>query len=170
MHLLDPELQRLQDQFLCDGMVCVYGVPTARIVHVVLPVLLRKQIITAIGKTLEIDSWSPLITFAGMVKDDIKNDFDTLSMQRLDHIAKFPHVVSAFWSNTVCGLWTEKADGIVPPIVCQRSACQRVEAHDTLLVKVKDRQQFNGSDTQLLEIRDFFDNPGEGTGIPATRR
>src|SRR5260370_1867651 len=63
----------------------------------------------------------------------------------------------------------EVANGIVSPVVLKGPAIHRTGAADTLLIKSKDRQQFNSGDAKFLEVRDLLDDASKGARMLAAR-
>src|SRR5260370_22811106 len=63
----------------------------------------------------------------------------------------------------------EVANGIVSPVVLKGPAIHRTGAADTLLIKSKDRQQFNSGDAEFLEVRDLLDDASKGARLLAAR-
>src|SRR5258708_40346135 len=63
----------------------------------------------------------------------------------------------------------EVADGIVSPVILKGPTIHRTGAADTLLIKSKDRQQFNSGDAEFLEVRDLLDDASKGARRLAAR-
>src|SRR5258708_15249079 len=63
----------------------------------------------------------------------------------------------------------EVADGIVSPVILKGPTIHRTGAADTLLIKSKDRQQFNSGDAEFLEVRDLLDDASKGARMLAAR-
>ena len=91
MHFLNPEFQGIYNELFCDGVIAVEGVATARIVHVVLPILGRERVVNAIGKALEVDGRPAMITFGSVIEDNIENHTNPGLVQGLDHVAELVH-------------------------------------------------------------------------------
>ena len=66
-------------------------------------------------------------------------------------------------------LGSEERDGIVAPVVLEFLSCDWIELLQLIFVKLKNWHQLNGGHSQVLEIRDFFDQPGESSRMRHTR-
>src|ERR1700738_91505 len=139
MHFADPEFQCIVNEFLSDGMVATKRIATARIIHIILFVLPRQEVVIVVGKTLEVNDRPLVISFACMVENDIENDLNASFMQRLHHIPELCNMRSRFGMDAVSTLRSHKTDRIVPPIVRQRFAIKGADLFYFFLVKVKYR-------------------------------
>ena len=79
-------------------------------------------------------------------------------MQRLDHVAELVEHRERLRPRTVGVMRREERDRLVAPVVHPERRILRVE--------LEDRQQLDGGDSQLLQIRNLLDQPGVG---PARR-
>ena len=161
MHFLNPEFQGIYNELFCDGVIAVEGVATARIVHVVLPVLGRERVVNAIGKALEVDGRPAMITLGSVIEDDIENYTDPGLVQGLDHVAELIDMIADFGMHTVRVFRCKEAERVVSPVVSERRTIYRTGPLRAFLVKVEDRQQFHSSDSQLFEVGDLLDDTGK---------
>ena len=72
----------------------VERVAAAGIVHVVAAVVLHQTIVGSIVDAAETQRRAQLIAFAGVVVDDIQDDFDPFAVQRADHAFEFGHLLA----------------------------------------------------------------------------
>ena len=170
MHFLNPEFQGIYYELFCDGVIAVEGVAAARIVHVVLPVLGRERVVNAIGKALEVDGRPTMITFGSVIEDDIENHTDPGLVQGLDHVAELIDMIADFGMHTVRVFRCKEAERVISPVVSERRTIYRTGPLRAFLVKVKDRQQFHGSDSQLFEVGDLLDDTGKRPRVLAVGR
>jgi hypothetical protein len=100
-----------------------------------------------------------VIAFRGVIEHDIENHLDAGAMERLDHVAEF--VSGAEWiaPGTVGVMGREERHRRVAPIVDEST-------RTVLHIELEHRQKLYGRDTQTLQVRDLFDQTGEG---PASR-
>src|SRR5271168_4594952 len=100
----------------------------------------------AIVHSLEAEHRSQMISFIGVIENDIQNYFDPVLVQSFDQVAKFLEVVADFRVHAVCALGSKEADRTVAPII--REGLSVDDSEDGLLVKVEHRQKFYGRNSQ----------------------
>jgi len=103
-----------------------------------------------------------VIAFVGVVEHHIEYDFDAGFMERFDHIAKFPHMVSSFRIDTIAWMWGEIAHGAIAPVIGQPLT---FEIPGFGIVELENWQQLDCRNAEFLEIRYFFDDRREGTRL-----
>ena len=85
-----------------------------------------------------------LVAFAGVIEYDIDDDLDPSTMQRRDGLA---HIIPTAGSQTRIGRM--HCYGVVAPVICQSEANQM-----TLVDEGCARQEFDGVDAKLSQMRD----------------
>ncbi len=71
-------------------MISIEGIAATTVIAVVLA--LTEHVIDLIFQPFERKCWSLLITFAGVVEHNIKDDFDPGSMQSFHHLLEFTYL------------------------------------------------------------------------------
>ena len=74
VHLRHPEAQAVENQFADDGMVAIDGVAAAGEVEVI--AVRPEHVIKLIVQAAKGIGSAAVVAFAGVVEDDIENDFD----------------------------------------------------------------------------------------------
>ena len=118
-----------------------------------------------VAEALEIDGRAEVVPFARVVEDGVDDDGDARPVQGLDHVAELADVRPLLGRDAVAGLRGEETDRAVAPIVGQRAAAVGLHPQHFLAVVFHHRQQFHGVDSQLLEIRNLFDDRRERAGM-----
>ena len=85
-----------------------------------------------------------------MVEDDVEDDFDAGAVQRLDHVAELVEDVERPARELIRVMRREERDRLVAPVV--DAACRRL-----LRIELEHRQELDGGDAQVLEVRNLFD-------------
>ena len=99
----------------------------------------------------------------GVVVDHVEDDLDAGAVQRLDHVPELVERAERVGPRAVAGMGREERDRLVAPVVDQPR--RRV-----LLVEGEHRQQLDGGDAEVLQVRDLLDQPGIGAAPRAARR
>ena len=149
VHLLHPVAQAVDDKIHCVGLVAVEGVSAARIVHVILLVR-RQNVVLVVLYSLEFKSIAALVSFAGVVVDNVQNNFDSGLVQFLDHLLEFADWAAGASVRRVSVLWREKSYRAVAPIIGKAVAAARICVSVFVFVKFLDWQQFHRRDSQIL--------------------
>ena len=84
-----------------------------------------------------------------MVEDDVENDLDAATVQRLDHVAELVDRPQRAAAGTVGGMRRKERDRRIAPIVHQTRRA-------ILYIECEYRKKFDGSDTEMLQVRDFL--------------
>ena len=88
VHRLDPVAKAVHDHPPDDRLVGVERVARARVVGVAGAVVLE-DVVGHVVEPAKAQRRPVVVAFGGVVEDDVENDLDARSMQRLDHVAKF---------------------------------------------------------------------------------
>src|SRR5512139_1360645 len=88
-----------------------------------------------------------------MVVDDVQEDLNSGPVQRLDHIPELIEHPQRIAAGTVAVMRGEKRQGGIPPVIAQSRGT-------ILLVKGEDGEQFDCSDSEVLQVWGFFRKPG----------
>ena len=104
-----------------------------------------------------------MISFVGVIEHHVQNDFNPGLMQCFHHVPKLIDVRSGCSGNAVSGLRREKPERAVSPEVPERLSVHHTQYIG--FIKIANRQKFHCSDSQLLQIRNLFDNCGKCAGI-----
>ena len=101
-----------------------------------------------------------------MVEDHVQNHFDSVLLQKLDHLLQLPALTVVLCRGGIAGIRGKKGHRVVAPVFVQPFSLIRMAVCD--LVKFKDRQQLHCRDAQLLQIRNLLNDPRKGSGIRNT--
>jgi diphthamide synthase (EF-2-diphthine--ammonia ligase) len=104
-----------------------------------------------------------VVALVCVVKDHIEDDFYTGFVQCLDQIAEFAQVASELRLEAIPGLWREKANRAVSPVIAEGLSINLSE--NCGLVEIEDRKQLHCSNTEVLQVRNFLGEAGEGPGM-----
>ena len=118
-----------------------------------------------VAEALEIDGGAEVVALARMVEDGVDDDGDARAVQGLDHVAELADVASFFGRDAVAGLRREETDRAVAPVVHKRAAAVGIHPQHFLVVVFHHRQQFDGVDAQVLEVRNLLDDGRERAGM-----
>ena len=135
----------------------VDGVSATAVVDVVTPVARQQLVIAEIVDALVAEGGSEVIAFAGVVVDDIEDDFEAGVVKAVDHVPEFVRAAR----SEIGGVRAEEIQAVVTPVVDQ-SLVQHVElAHEGVY-----RHQFHRGDAQCFQVFDDL-GPGQtGEGSP----
>jgi hypothetical protein len=101
-----------------------------------------------------------------MVEDDVENDLEARSVERLDHVAKLVDGAERIPRCAVALVGRKERHGRIAPVVHQAW-------RGVVRVELEHRQELHRGDAQSLEIRNLFDEAGERAarllGQPGTR-
>ena len=96
-----------------------------------------------------------MVAFGRVVEHDVENDLDSGPVQRLDHIAKFVHRAKRILPRAVGLVRREERNRRIAPVI-------DFSRRAILGIELEDRQQFDGGDAELLQIRNLLDQTGIG--------
>ena len=99
-----------------------------------------------------------LIAFAGVVVDDVEDDFDAGFVEVFDHLLELDDLAGLCRRRAIAGHGREVAERVVAPVVAE-SAIDEVAFID----EVVDGKQLDGGDAELFEVVDA----GVGWARPA---
>ena len=135
-------------------MVGVEGIPAAGVVGVARAVLLE-DVVGGVVEAAEAQRRAALVAFRGVVEHDVEDDLDAGAVQRLDHVAELVHRAERILARAVRLVRREERDRRVAPVV-------DLARRAVLGIELEHRQQLDGGDPELLEIRDLLDQAGVG--------
>ena len=95
---------------------------------------------------------------------DIEKDLNSCFMKFADKCFKFIHLASRGSLCAVGRFGCKKNDGIIPPIVGEPFANQRI-----FNIEFLEGKELDGIDPQILEVRNFFDEAKVSPGVFNTR-
>ena len=87
-----------------------------------------------------------MVPFERMIVNDVQDDFDPCRVQRFDHREKLGPLLTRMWVSRVCMMRREETQRHVAPVVI------------LVRIKLKDGQQLDGSDTEIHEVRNLFND------------
>ena len=90
-----------------------------------------------------------MTALAGVVVDDIENDFDPGLVQCGDHLLELTDLLTERADRAICGVRCEIAEGVVSPVVGEAAPDE-----ERLGNVVVDRQQLNGCHAEVLQMLD----------------
>ncbi len=153
VHRLDPVAETVHDHPPDDRLVGVERVPRARVVGVAGAVVLE-DVVGHVVEPAKAQRRPVVVALGGVVEDDVENDLDARSMQRLDHVAEFVDRPQGILPRAVRLMRREERDRRVAPVIDESR--RRV-----LGVELKHRQELDGGDPEVAEIRNLLDEPGK---------
>src|SRR5439155_20612894 len=115
-----------------DGVLRVQRVPGAAVVRVALAIL-SQNVVGCVVEPPEAQCRAAVIAFGGVVEDDVENDLEARSVQRLDHVTKFVDGTEWISTRAVALVRCEEGHGRVTPVVCQSGRCVMGDRKSTRL-------------------------------------
>ena len=94
-----------------------------------------------------------MVAFRGVIEDHVENDLDSGPVQRFDHVAKFVHRAQRILTRAIRLVRRKERNRRIAPVV---DSSRRA----ILSIELKDRQQFDRGDAELLKIRNLLDQTG----------
>ena len=165
MHLDDPEPQTVHDQIADHRMVAVHGVAAAGVVAIGARVAVR-HVVGGVVDAPERRRRSDHLAFAGVIEDDIEDDFDSGGVEIAHQPLELPHLTAGPVSGGVGRFGREERERMVAPDVaegvgagpaCIERRIQFVEFHD--------RHQLHRGDPERLQVRNLLHQTRERPGI-----
>ena len=156
-----PVAKTFHNKALYNRVIAVHGIAAAG--EVVVLRIRRQHVIDVIVNALKGNERAALSALCGMVEDHIQNHFDSVLLQKLDHLLQLPTLTVVLCRSGIAGVRGKKSHRVVAPVFVQPLPLIRMTVCD--LVEFKDRQQLHCRDAQLLQIRNLLDDPRKGSGI-----
>ena len=104
----------------------------------------------------ELDRGAEFVPLAGMIENDIEDDFDPRPMQCLHHIAKFAQMAGLLEARRSSPLAARRGRRSVAPVMPDSGAPSiGLVPPTSVSSNLKDREEFDGGDPQGLEIGDL---------------
>ena len=101
-----------------------------------------------------------------MVEDHIQEHLYSGLVQPLYHFLKLSYLVAVFVFSCVGRLGGAEGNGAVPPVIYKFLPGYRIDPGVFIFIKFTYRHQFDGGNSQLLQVWNFFDNTGKGPWMP----
>ncbi len=92
---MHPVAEAMENHFPNDGVIAVDRISTPGIIFIV-PFVVFQHVVNRILKPFKAQDWSTVVSFAGMVEDDIQDDFNSCFMQGLNHLLEFNNLGARF--------------------------------------------------------------------------
>ena len=127
-------------------MIAVHGVATAT--KIIVLAMRCKKIVNVVVKAFKGNKRPIFIAFCCMIKNNIKNNLNSIVLEGLDHMLKFYAFLVVLALGSIACIWSKKANGVITPVVVKGSA-----AHFSFIscfIKLKNRHKLNGSDAKPL--------------------
>ena len=150
-HLPGPVAQAVHDQPQHLGMGDIDGVAAAAVIDIETSVAGQQLVIAEVVDALVAQRGAEMIAFAGMVVDDVENDFEAGVVKAADHFAEFVRAARA----EIGGVRAEEIQAVIAPVIGQALARQ-IELTDEGVYW----HQFDGGYSQRLQVSDDL-RPGE---------
>ena len=144
-------------------MVAVEHIAAAA--EVVIFAVRRKHIIDIVVNSLKGEERSQLVALGGVVEHNVENNLNAIGFEVANQLLELGAlaVVLVTVNGFVAGIRRKKADSVVAPVIIELLALKgAVRAH---FVKLKNRHQLNGVDSQLLEVGNLFADTGKGAAV-----
>ena len=158
MHFRHPVAQRVGDELQHVRIAEVERVAAAGVVHIAATRF--EAVIRVVVDAAQRQGRACCIALGAVVVDDVENDFETGSVQRLHHRLELVNLFATGARRRVATVWCEKPESVVAPVVRQAAPQQC-----RLTGEVVDRQQLKSRDAQLLQVvgGGSMREPGVGT-------
>nr|WP_246799040.1 hypothetical protein [Azospirillum oryzae] len=91
-----------------------------------------------------------LVAFGRMVLNDVEDDFDVCSVQRLDQCPKLVELADRLWVGCVGVMQGEEVERHVPPVI------------SLLRIELEHGHQFDRRDAEIPHVWNFVDQAREG--------
>ena len=105
----------MKDHLTDDGMVPIDRVAASAVVRVVLA--FAEDVVDLVLKTFERERGAFLVAFAGVVEDDVEDDFDAGGMKCLDHLLELTHLRARRLVKRVTTVWRKERHRVIAPVV-----------------------------------------------------
>lgn len=113
MHLFNPVAQRIHYQRQNIAVLNVKRCAAAGAVVIITLVVGIQRVIRRIVNAAIAEGRSQLVTLAGVIINNVKNNFDTLGMERFDHLFEFVNFIIG-----EIGLFRRKErKAFIPPVI-----------------------------------------------------
>ena len=116
-HFRYPITQTVHHQLQRARTKCVHGVAGAGVIQIETRTVREQAVIRRIINSAETDGRPEMISFAGMIVNNIENHFETGGMKMFHHPFEFRHLRSGRAVARILRVRGEKSDGVVPPII-----------------------------------------------------
>ena len=153
MHLRDPEAQAVDDEPAHHRGVGVEAVAGPAVVGVAAAAV--EQVVLLVGEPAEAERRPVEAALGGVVVDDVEDDLEPGTVERLDEIAELVGSAERIGPAAVRSVRGEVGNRLVAPVV--RPSGGRGEP-----IELEHRQQFDRADTKVDQVRDPLDEPGVG--------
>ena len=147
VHLRDPIAQRIHDELQDLRGTHQEGVARARRIEVVLTVPVDKAVVRGVVDAAERQGRSHVVALGRVVVDDIEDDLDVGSVQRLDHCLELRDLRARFLRRRVAIVRGKITDRVVAPVVRQPLRLQGRVVRELL-----DRHELDCGDAELLQV------------------
>jgi len=154
MHFPDPIFQTANNEVGHQRMIGIYRIAATGVIVKNAFVGFIMMIKNIIANAPEVNNGAIGASLGGMVKHDVHNDAHARLMQRFNQIAEFLDMSALFRSDAIPRMWAKKTVGAVTPVVFQPHI-GGIFRH-ILLIESHHRQQFNMSNAEFFQVRDFF--------------
>ena len=130
-------------------MAHVERIAATGIVHVVAGIVGDQAVVRGVVDAPQRKRGTEMVTFAGVVVNDVQDHFNSRAMQGVNHLPKVPHRLAIFAARCVPYLGGKVAQRIVTPVVAQAFL------HEvTVVEEVVGGHQLHRRDTERLQVID----------------
>src|SRR5215813_5788218 len=116
VHLFNPITEAVDDHSANNRMIRVQGISRAAIVRITGPVWLQNVIGVVVDPT-KTDSWAALITFCGVIKDNVQDYLDSRPVQGFYHVSELLNGAQRSLSGAIRLVRSEEGYRGITPIV-----------------------------------------------------
>jgi len=115
VHLLHPVAQGVHDHLQHVGIRHVEGVSAPGVVGVV-PAI-AQPVVARVADAAEGQRGAELVALGGVVVDDVEDDLEASLVKGAHHLLELAHLATAAPDRAVGSMRSEKAQGVVAPVV-----------------------------------------------------
>lgn len=121
----------------------VHRVPGTGVVDVVALLVRQQAVIAGVVDALEREGWAELVSFSGVIVDDVEDDLDAMGVELVDHGLEFVRERRP----EVTRLRREEGKGVVAPVIAQAFLDQIAVVNEGM-----DRQQFCTGNAKRAQV------------------
>jgi hypothetical protein len=163
-HFGHPVAQRIHQQLEHRRVQGGERVAGAGVVHIEARRLCHQPVVAGVVDAAEGEGRAEVVALGGVVVDDVEDHLEAGGVERLDHRLELAGGPARRSVRGVARLGREKVDRVVAPVVGQPLVEQVLVVEEGV-----DRQELDGGDAELLQVRDHPRRGEAGVGAAELR-